>query len=56
MIVDASALVAILREEPEGPAFVRALEQADTRRLSAVSYVEAAIVIDRARDPVMSRP
>lgn len=55
MIVDASALVAILREEPEGPAFVRALEQASARRLSAVNYVEAAIVIDRARDPVMSR-
>jgi ribonuclease VapC len=55
VIVDTSALVAILREEPEGPAFVRAIERTETRRLSAVSYMEAAIVIDSARDPVVSR-
>jgi ribonuclease VapC len=55
VIVDASALVAILRDEPEAPAFVRAIEQADTRRLSAASYVEAAVVVDSARDPIASR-
>ena len=55
MIIDTSALVAILRDEPEAPALVRAIEQADTRRLSAVSYVEAAIVIDSPRDPIASR-
>ena len=55
MILDTSALIAILRDEPEAPAFVRVIEQAATRRLSAVSLVEAAAVIDGARDPVASR-
>lgn len=55
MILDTSALVAILRDEPEAPAFVRAIERAETRRLSAVSFVEAAAVIDSAREPVASR-
>lgn len=55
MIVDTSALVAILRDEPEAAAFAGAIERADTRRLSAVSFVEAAVVIDGARDPVASR-
>jgi len=55
VILDTSALIAILRDEPEAPAFVRVIEQAATRRLSAVSFVEAAAVIDGARDPVASR-
>lgn len=55
MIVDTSALVAILRDEPEAAAFANAIERADTRRLSAVSFVEAAVVIDGARDPIASR-
>ena len=54
MIVDTSAIVAILRKEPEAEAFVRALKRARTRRLSAASYVEAAIVVDAERDPVAS--
>lgn len=55
MIVDTSALIAILRAEPEGPTFARAIEQTEIRRLSAASYMEAAIVLDSARDPVVSR-
>jgi len=55
MIVDTSALIAILRDEPEAAAFANAIERADTRRLSAVSFVEAAVVIDGARDPIASR-
>ncbi len=55
MIVDSSALVAILRAEPEQAAFARIIAHAGGGRLSAASYLETAIVIDRARDPVTSR-
>jgi ribonuclease VapC len=55
MIVDASAVIAILRQEPEAQAFARAIAGAATRRISAVNYVEAAAVIDGSRDPIASR-
>ena len=55
MIVDSSALIAILRAEPEAGAFAKAIAGARERRVSAVSFVEAAIVIDGSRDPIASR-
>jgi ribonuclease VapC len=55
VILDSSALIAILRSEPEAPAFADAIENAAVRRISAASYVEAAAVIDGSRDPVLSR-
>jgi ribonuclease VapC len=55
MIVDASALIAILRDEPEARAFANAIAGAEIRRISAISFVEAAVVIDGRRDPVASR-
>lgn len=55
MIIDSSGLMAILRDEPEAPAFAALIEAAEARRLSAASYVETAAVIDRAGDPVASR-
>jgi ribonuclease VapC len=55
MIVDTSALIAILRAEPEAPQFSRALAHAEQRRMSAANFLEAAIVIDGSRDPVASR-
>lgn len=55
MIVDASALLAILRDEPEAAAFARAHEAAPRRRISAANFLEAAIVIEASRDPVASR-
>jgi len=55
VILDSSALIAILRNEPEGPSFADAIERAATRRLSAASFVEVAAVIDGSRDPVASR-
>jgi ribonuclease VapC len=55
MIIDTSALIAILRDEPEAEACARAIEDADRRRLSAANFVEAAVVIDANRDPVASR-
>ena len=55
MIVDASAIVAILRNEPEKEQFNEAIAQAESRRISAVNYVEAAAVIDASRSPISSR-
>jgi ribonuclease VapC len=55
MIIDASALIAILRDEPEAGTFAEAIAGTNTRRVSAVNYVEAAAVIDASRNPVASR-
>lgn len=55
MIIDTSVLVAVLREEPERIAFLTAMANAETRRVSAASYLEAGIVIDGTRDPALSR-
>jgi ribonuclease VapC len=55
MILDTSAVIAILRDEPEAALFAKTIEKAVHRRISAVSYVEAAAVIDANRDPVASR-
>jgi uncharacterized protein with PIN domain len=42
MILDTSAVLAILRDEPEAPVFAKTVEGATYRRISAVNYVEAA--------------
>ncbi|MER7243716.1 type II toxin-antitoxin system VapC family toxin [Kribbella sp. NPDC000426] len=55
MILDTSALNAILRAEPDAADFAEAIEAAASRRMSAANCLEAAVVIDSARDPVVSR-
>jgi ribonuclease VapC len=55
VIIDTSALVAILFAEPDAPTYAAAIEAAADRRISAVNYVEAAVVIDGRRDPVAGR-
>jgi ribonuclease VapC len=55
MIVDTSALIAILRDEPEAREFAIAIADADRRRISAANYLETAIVMDGSRDPIASR-
>jgi len=55
VIIDTSAILAILRAEPEAPAMATAIEQANVRRISAGTFLEAAIVVDASRDPVASR-
>jgi ribonuclease VapC len=56
MIVDTSALLAILRAETDAAAFAEAIAaEAGAVRLSAATFVETAIVIDASRDPVASR-
>lgn len=46
MIIDASAILAVLQNEPERRLFNEAIEAAESRRMSVVSYVECAIVIE----------
>lgn len=55
MILDSSAIIAILRNEPDAGAMIEALQEASVRRISAVTYVEAAVVADNDRHPVLSR-
>jgi ribonuclease VapC len=55
VILDTSAIIAILRAEPEASACADAIESASVRRLSAASYVEVGAVIDRAGDAIASR-
>ena len=54
MIVDSSAIVAMLREEPEVDAMIKAIGNADKASISAANYLEASIVIDDKRNPVLS--
>ena len=55
MIVDTSALIAILRDEQDAMTYARAIADAAIRRISAANYVETAAVIDASRDPIASR-
>jgi ribonuclease VapC len=55
MIVDTSALLAILRDEPEAEVCARAIESSAVRRVSAGNFVEAAVIVDASRDPIASR-
>ena len=55
MIVDTSAVIAILRNEQDATSYAKAIADASIRRISAANYVETAAVIDGSRDPVASR-
>jgi ribonuclease VapC len=46
MVIDTSALLAILQDEPERRAFNEAIEAAERRALSAATFVETSIVIE----------
>ena len=55
MIVDTSALIVVLRDEPDAMSYAKAIAKASIRRISAANYVESAAVIDASRDPIASR-
>jgi ribonuclease VapC len=55
VIVDSSALVAILYDEPEAATYLRAIYRAGRCRISAANFLEAAIGIDARRNPRASR-
>jgi ribonuclease VapC len=46
MVIDTSALVAILCDEPDAPLFEVAIESDPTRLISSATLVETAIVIE----------
>jgi ribonuclease VapC len=46
MVIDTSAVLAILQDEPERRAFNEAIEAADSRALSVASFVKLSIVIE----------
>ena len=46
MVIDTSALVAILRREAERRAFIEAIEAADARLMFIATFVEISIVIE----------
>lgn len=46
MILDTSAVLAILFNETDAEVYARAISEADTRRMSAASFVEAAVVVE----------
>src|SRR3546814_8574738 len=56
MILDTSALVAILYREPEAATFAQAIHDADACRISVASYVELSMVIERQLGPDGMRP
>lgn len=59
MIVDSSAVVAVVQDELEGPAVLAALRAArrsgSPTMLSAATFVELGVVVDGRRNPVLSR-
>jgi ribonuclease VapC len=55
VIVDTSALLAVILDEDDAAEFVSAVRQARRSRMSAGNYLEAGIVIDRKRDAAASR-
>jgi ribonuclease VapC len=54
MIVDSSAFIAIFFKEADSQALARQIKSGAEVRISAASYLETSIVLDKHRDPVVS--
>ena len=54
MIVDTSAIVAMLQLEPEATAMLKLLSPRRDSKISAGNYLECGIVIDKAKDAAAS--
>lgn len=55
MIVDTSVIIAILKDERDAAAIGAILSRSRDCCMSAVSYVEAGVVVDSNQNPVLSR-
>ncbi|TSE00580.1 type II toxin-antitoxin system VapC family toxin [Skermania sp. ID1734] len=55
MIVDASAILAILLNEPERRRFAEVLTSSTETSMSVVNHLEVAVKVDRHSDPVVPR-
>lgn len=51
MIIDTSAMVAILYREPEAAAFIQRIHDADSCRISVATWVELAMVVESQLGP-----
>ena len=51
MIIDTSAILAILLREPDAECFERAISAASSRRISAATFLEATIVLESRFGP-----
>jgi ribonuclease VapC len=55
VIVDTSAIIAVLKQESDAHLFLdRLFQSGEVNRISAANYLEAAIVLDSARDALLS--
>ena len=54
MIVDSSALIAILKRGPQWQAISKVLDAAKSTQISAANYLETSIVVDGWRNPILS--
>jgi ribonuclease VapC len=55
MVIDTSALIAILLREADRDLYIEAIEKASVRVLSAVNALEAAIVVEARKGPAGGR-
>jgi ribonuclease VapC len=55
VILDSSAVVAVLRAEPEADAFRRSIESSDAVAISAATLVELSLVVGPDRQAVLDR-
>jgi ribonuclease VapC len=55
MVIDASAVLAILLGERDAGEFAQAIEKAEQRRMSAINYLEVALIIDNRGDALAQR-
>ena len=55
MVIDTSAIIAILANEPEAPKLARAIQSDAIRLLSAANLLETAIVIEAGTAPSVGR-
>ena len=46
MIVDSSAILAIVFAEPDAAVFAKAMSEADARKISAATFVDVAVVVE----------
>jgi ribonuclease VapC len=51
MVLDTSAILAIFQDEPERRKFNEAIEAAETRSLSAASFVECSMILESRYGP-----
>jgi ribonuclease VapC len=55
MIVDTSAIVAIVKQEAEWEVLAEKLDKTDRSLISAATFVELSVVVERFKNPSLSR-